>query len=79
MIILKIIFFDSYLVAHKLILKFFYNFFQTEILLKVRLMGEHQVIAGSIKDLSILTGIYNPDKRTDSIYEVIESTLLVIK
>ncbi|XP_011874480.1 PREDICTED: vacuolar protein sorting-associated protein 13C isoform X2 [Vollenhovia emeryi] len=43
----------------------------TELLLKVRVMGEHQVIAGSIKDLSLLTGIYNPAKRADWIYQVL--------
>ncbi|XP_051160676.1 intermembrane lipid transfer protein Vps13 isoform X3 [Leptopilina boulardi] len=43
-----------------------------EILLKVRLMGEHQVISGSIKDLSITTGIYNIEKRADSMYEVLK-------
>ncbi|CAL7938935.1 unnamed protein product [Xylocopa violacea] len=43
----------------------------TELLLKVRLMDEHQVITGSIKDLSILAGIYNPTKRTDWIYQVL--------
>lgn len=42
----------------------------TELLLKVRIMGEHQVITGSIKDLSLLTGIYNPAKRADWIYQV---------
>ncbi|XP_071648865.1 intermembrane lipid transfer protein Vps13 isoform X2 [Temnothorax longispinosus] len=44
----------------------------TELLLKVRIMGEHQVIAGSIKDLSLLTGIYNPVKRADWIYQVLK-------
>ncbi|XP_076294775.1 vacuolar protein sorting 13C isoform X2 [Lasioglossum baleicum] len=43
----------------------------TELILKVRLMGEHQVITGSIKDLSILAGVYNPAKRNDWIYEVL--------
>ncbi|XP_076183155.1 vacuolar protein sorting 13C isoform X2 [Ptiloglossa arizonensis] len=43
----------------------------TELLLKVRLLGEHQVITGSIKDLSILAGIYNPLKRSDWIYQVL--------
>ncbi|KZC12683.1 Vacuolar protein sorting-associated protein 13A, partial [Dufourea novaeangliae] len=43
----------------------------TELLLKVRLKGEHQVITGSIKDLSILAGIYNPVKRSDWIYQVL--------
>ena len=38
--------------------------------MKVRLMGEHQVITGSIKDLSILAGIYNPAKRSEWIYQV---------
>jgi len=42
----------------------------TELLLKVRIMGEHQVISGSIKDLSLLAGIYNPAKRADWIYQV---------
>ncbi|XP_012537324.1 vacuolar protein sorting-associated protein 13 isoform X2 [Monomorium pharaonis] len=44
----------------------------TELLLKVRIMGEHQVITGSIKDLSLLTGIYNPAKRADWIYQVLK-------
>ncbi|CAL1678435.1 unnamed protein product [Lasius platythorax] len=44
----------------------------TELLLKVRVMGEHQVIAGSIKDFSLLTGIYNPTKRADWIYQVLK-------
>ncbi|XP_076225482.1 vacuolar protein sorting 13C isoform X3 [Nomia melanderi] len=43
----------------------------TELILKVRLMGEHQVITGSIKDLSILAGVYNPVKRSDWIYQVL--------
>lgn len=43
----------------------------TELLLKIRIMGEHQVIAGSIKDLSLLTGIYNPAKRADWLYQVL--------
>ncbi|XP_029176856.1 vacuolar protein sorting-associated protein 13 isoform X2 [Nylanderia fulva] len=43
----------------------------TELLLKVRIMGEHQVISGSIKDFSLLTGIYNPTKRADWIYQVL--------
>lgn len=43
----------------------------TELLLKMRIMGEHQVIAGSIKDLSLLTGIYNPARRADWIYQVL--------
>ncbi|XP_043267936.1 vacuolar protein sorting-associated protein 13 isoform X2 [Venturia canescens] len=43
----------------------------TELLLKVRMIGEHQVITGSVKDLSILTGIYNPTKRADWIYQVL--------
>lgn len=43
----------------------------TELLLKVRLMDEHQIITGSIKDLSILAGIYNPMKRSDWIYQVL--------
>ncbi|KAG7211251.1 hypothetical protein KM043_010561 [Ampulex compressa] len=43
----------------------------TELLLKVRLIGDHQVITGSVKDLSILTGIYNPAKRADWIYQVL--------
>lgn len=46
------------------------TFFQTELLLKVRIMDEHQVIAGTIKDLSILAGIYNTAKRSDWIYQV---------
>lgn len=44
--------------------------FQTEMFLKVRMTGDHQVINGSIKDLSILAGIYNPEKRSDWIYQV---------
>ncbi|XP_026298323.1 vacuolar protein sorting-associated protein 13 isoform X3 [Apis mellifera] len=43
----------------------------TELLLKVRLMDEHQVITGTIKDLSILAGIYNPVRRSDWIYQVL--------
>ncbi|XP_068984481.1 intermembrane lipid transfer protein Vps13 isoform X1 [Bombus flavifrons] len=43
----------------------------TELLLKVRIMDEHQVIAGTIKDLSILAGIYNTAKRSDWIYQVL--------
>ncbi|XP_031777535.1 vacuolar protein sorting-associated protein 13 isoform X3 [Nasonia vitripennis] len=50
----------------------------TEILLKVRLMGDHQVINGSIKDLSILAGIYNPAKRSDWIYQVLRPTSISI-
>lgn len=49
----------------------------TELLLKVRIMGEHQVIAGSIKDLSLLTGIYNPAKRADWIYQVSKIYLII--
>lgn len=49
----------------------------TELLLKVRIMGEHQVIAGSIKDLSLLTGIYNPAKRADWLYQVSEIYLII--
>lgn len=33
-------------------------------------MDEHQVITGTIKDLSILAGIYNPVRRSDWIYQV---------
>ncbi|XP_011258849.1 vacuolar protein sorting-associated protein 13 isoform X1 [Camponotus floridanus] len=44
----------------------------TELLLKMRIMGEHQVITGSIKDFSLLTGIYNPTKRADWIYQVLK-------
>ncbi|XP_015584675.1 vacuolar protein sorting-associated protein 13 isoform X2 [Cephus cinctus] len=44
----------------------------TELLLKLRLVGEHQVITGSIKDLSLSTGVYNPAKRSDSIYQVLK-------
>ncbi|XP_066591225.1 intermembrane lipid transfer protein Vps13 isoform X2 [Prorops nasuta] len=44
----------------------------TEIFLKVRLRGEHQVITGSIKDLSVLAGIYNPTQRSDWIYQVLK-------
>ncbi|XP_023247319.1 vacuolar protein sorting-associated protein 13 [Copidosoma floridanum] len=50
----------------------------TELTLKLRMTGEHQVISGSIKDLSILTGIYNPLKRTDSIYQVLRPTRINI-
>lgn len=49
----------------------------TELLLKVRIMGEHQVITGSIKDLSLLTGIYNPAKRADWIYQVLKTYLII--
>jgi len=49
----------------------------TELLLKVRIMGEHQVITGSIKDLSLLTGIYNPAKRADWIYQVLEIYFII--
>ncbi|XP_032688033.1 vacuolar protein sorting-associated protein 13 isoform X3 [Odontomachus brunneus] len=44
----------------------------TELLLKVRIMGEHQVISGAIKDFSLLAGIYNPSKRADWIYQVLK-------
>ncbi|XP_020292498.1 vacuolar protein sorting-associated protein 13C isoform X2 [Pseudomyrmex gracilis] len=44
----------------------------TELLLKMRIMGEHQVITGSVKDLSLLTGIYNPLKRADWSYQVLK-------
>ncbi|XP_023289292.1 vacuolar protein sorting-associated protein 13 isoform X2 [Orussus abietinus] len=44
----------------------------TELILKVRLIGEHQVINGSIKDVSLSTGIYNPEKRSDFIYQVLK-------
>lgn len=47
----------------------------TELLLKMRIMGEHQVITGSIKDFSLLTGIYNPAKRADWIYQVLKICL----
>lgn len=50
----------------------------TELLLKMRIMGEHQVITGSIKDFSLLTGIYNPTKRADWIYQVLEICLYKI-
>jgi len=43
-----------------------------QLLLKIQIMGEHQMITGSIKDFSILTGIYNPAKRADWIYEVLK-------
>lgn len=49
---------------------------KTELVLKVRLMDEHQVITGSIKDLSISAGIYNPMKRSDWIYKVKISIIL---
>ena len=45
-------------------------FFQTELLFKIRILGEHQVITGSIKNLKILAGVYNPAKRSEWIYEV---------
>ncbi|XP_053594598.1 intermembrane lipid transfer protein Vps13 isoform X2 [Microplitis demolitor] len=44
----------------------------TELVMKVRLIGDHQVITGSVKDLSVLTGIYNPAKRADSVYQVLK-------
>lgn len=47
----------------------------TELLLKMRIMGEHQVITGSIKDFSLLTGIYNPTKRADWIYQVLGTSV----
>ncbi|XP_058806498.1 intermembrane lipid transfer protein Vps13 isoform X2 [Phymastichus coffea] len=50
----------------------------TEMFLKVRIMGDHQVINGSIKDLSILAGIYNPAKRSDWIYQVLRPTSISI-
>lgn len=50
----------------------------TELLLKVRIMGEHQVISGTIKDLSLLAGIYNPTKRADWIYQVCQDTTLTL-
>lgn len=50
----------------------------TELLLKMRIIGEHQVITGSIKDLSLLTGIYNPAKRADWIYQVFEQIYIYI-
>ncbi|KAJ8665252.1 hypothetical protein QAD02_006914 [Eretmocerus hayati] len=50
----------------------------TELLMKIRTMGEHQVITGSIKDLSILTGIYNPKKRSDFLYQVLRPTTVSI-
>ncbi|XP_046738037.1 vacuolar protein sorting-associated protein 13 isoform X1 [Diprion similis] len=43
----------------------------TEVFLKLRMVGDHQTISGSIKDMSILTGIYNPPRRSDSIYQVL--------
>ncbi|XP_020707369.2 intermembrane lipid transfer protein Vps13 isoform X2 [Athalia rosae] len=43
----------------------------TELLLKLRMVGDHQAITGSIKDMSILTGIYNPLRRSESIYQVL--------
>ncbi|XP_017891074.1 vacuolar protein sorting-associated protein 13 isoform X2 [Ceratina calcarata] len=43
----------------------------TELSLKARMMDEHQVITGSIKDLSVLAGVYNPAKRSDWIYQVL--------
>ncbi|CAG5075993.1 Similar to Vps13: Vacuolar protein sorting-associated protein 13 (Drosophila melanogaster) [Cotesia congregata] len=44
----------------------------TELVIKVRLIGDHQVINGSVTDLSVLTGIYNPTKRADSAYQVLK-------
>lgn len=44
----------------------------TELLLKMRIIGDHQVITGSIKDLSLSTGIYNPARRADAIYQVLK-------
>lgn len=46
--------------------------------MKVRLVGEHQVINGSINDLSLSTGIYNPAKRADSTYQVISLCNLLL-
>lgn len=50
-----------------------------ELLLKMRIMGEHQVITGSVKDLSLLTGIYNPLKRADWSYQVNQILYKVIR
>lgn len=44
----------------------------TELQMKIRMIGEHQVISGSIKDLSLLAGVYNPARRADSIYQVLK-------
>ncbi|KAK0157380.1 hypothetical protein PV328_011128 [Microctonus aethiopoides] len=44
----------------------------TELILKMRIIGDHQVITGSIKDLSLSTGIYNPARRADAIYQVLK-------
>ncbi|XP_074114843.1 vacuolar protein sorting 13C isoform X2 [Cotesia typhae] len=44
----------------------------TELVIKVRLIGDHQVINGSVNELSVLTGIYNPKKRADSVYQVLK-------
>ncbi|XP_044002668.1 vacuolar protein sorting-associated protein 13 isoform X3 [Aphidius gifuensis] len=43
----------------------------TELFMKVRMIGEHQVITGAVKDLSLSTGIYNPIRRADWIYQVL--------
>ncbi|XP_015115234.1 vacuolar protein sorting-associated protein 13 isoform X2 [Diachasma alloeum] len=44
----------------------------TELQMKIRMIGEHQVISGSVKDLSLLAGIYNPARRADWIYQVLK-------
>jgi len=43
-----------------------------ELLLKMRIIGERQIISGSINDLSLWTGIYNPAKRADWSYQVLK-------
>ncbi|XP_011301984.1 vacuolar protein sorting-associated protein 13C isoform X2 [Fopius arisanus] len=43
-----------------------------ELQVKIRMIGDHQVISGSVKDLSLLAGVYNPAKRADWIYQVLK-------
>ncbi|XP_034937793.1 vacuolar protein sorting-associated protein 13 isoform X2 [Chelonus insularis] len=50
----------------------------TELIMKLRMIGEHQVINGSVKDFSILTGVHNPEKRAESIYQVLKPCSLSI-
>lgn len=42
------------------------------------MMGDHQVVNGSIKDLSLMAGIYNPEKRSDWIYQVLYLLFILI-
>jgi len=49
-----------------------------ELLLKIQIMEKHQVITGSIKDLSLSTGIYNPAKRADWLYQVLKPCSITI-